>query len=302
MTWVEKAWLWLTSQDNTDEANAYNDEQAQKKDLDRFNLGLESFRKKNSFMGIPEDFKAIRSGALDPSRGIHNSDNISIDRTTGQPIRTNSNTAKPDIYIGFGTNGFSFYANPLVVVAIAIDLYSQNNIKNTKDLKDETKLETEKYNQKRHKHKDLFFNIVKNNQTGRIFAGGDLYNAGAGSKQYDLLNPYEPYKYFMEQSDISLEDIRAIIKDELPKPGKQSYYPGVDSEIEWAGGNKNIRGSQLIFNTSLRTTYQKFKEASEWWQTGVYGYKSLEFNYSLNDLLNRRIKAMMTDFKLKNKS
>lgn len=106
----------------------------------------------------------------------------------------------------------------------------------------------------------------------------------------------------MEQSDVSLEDIRVILKDELPKAGRQSYYSGVDSEIDWAGGNKNIRASQLIFNTSLRITYQKFKEAEQWWQTGIYGYKSLEFNYSLNDLLNRRTKALIMDFKLKNKS
>lgn len=103
----------------------------------------------------------------------------------------------------------------------------------------------------------------------------------------------------MEQSDVSLENIRVILKDELPKAGRQSYYPGVDSEIDWAGQNKNIRASQLILNTSLRTTYQKFKnlDTARFYSFGYYKY-----NYNLNDLLNRRIRAMMIDFKLKNKS
>ncbi|PAF53691.1 hypothetical protein BKH42_04120 [Helicobacter sp. 13S00482-2] len=270
----------------------------QKSDANDFNSKLESFRKKHHFLGLPEDFKAILSKAIDPKHGgkLPNNPEPPIGGFNNNFINQGNAFS-----IGFGTNGFRFYVNPIAVIGIGINLFSQSYNKNTKELEEETARETEKYNQKRHKHKDLFFDIVRSNQTGRIFAGGDLYNAGAGSKQYDPLSVYEPYKYFMEQSDISLQDITAILKDDLPKAGKRSYYPGVDSKIDWAGQNKNIKSSQLLLNTSLRVTYQKFKEASKWWGTGKTLQRSLIFNYNLNDLLKRRTKALITDFKLKNK-
>lgn len=256
-------------------------------------------KKKYSF--LPSDFEVTKRVITnDPNIGRMPNTGTGVDPATGQPKKNNSPSNSPgSVGINFGSDGFSAYINPGKVVGDIINLFSQNDIKNTQELKNETAIEIEKYNQKKYKHNDLFFNIVKNNQTSSIFAGGDLYNAGAGSKQYDPLTPYEPYKYFMEQSDISNEDIRVILKDELPKAGRESYYPGVDSEIEWAGGNKNIRGSQIILNTSLRTIYEKFKDLSTW---GVDYYGYYEYNYNLNDLLVRKMRAMITDFKLKNKS
>lgn len=271
----------------------------------------EIYKKQNPF--LPSDFKITRFiNTKDPNFGRHTSTGTETDSTTGQPIKGSNNTNfNPDFGLSFGTNGTKILYNTGALIGYGVKTFEKLGAKlgwwsDTDSVNEDTQntitqitQQEEIYNQKKHKHKDLFFNIIRNNQTGRIFAGGDLYNAGAGSKQYDPLSPYEPYKYFMEQSDISLEDIRAILKDDLPKAGKQSYYPGIDSEIDWAGGNKSIRASQLILNTSLRITYQKFKDFSTWGSLDDIGY--YEYNYNLNDLLNRRIRALTTDFKLKNK-
>lgn len=282
---------------------------------EKFNRHLEEFRNKKSFLYLPSDFKAVGmdlSTIYDPNFGRHPSTGTETDPATGQPVKGSNNTNfNPDFGLSFGTNGTKILYNTGALIGYGVKTFEKIGAKlgwwsDTDSVNEDTQntitqitQQEEIYNQKKHKHKDLFFNIIKNNQTGRIFAGGDLYNAGAGSKQYDPLSPYEPYKYFMEQSDISLEDIRVILKDDLPKAGKQSYYPGIDSEIDWAGGNKSIRASQLILNTSLRTTYQKFQEEAKTFGRTLNG--KLEFNYSLNDLLNRRIRALTTDFKLKNK-
>lgn len=271
----------------------------------------EVYKKQNPF--LPSDFKITRFiNTKDPNFGRHQSTGTETDSTTGQPVKGSNNTNfNPDFGLSFGTNGTKILYNTGALIGYGVKIFEKIGAKlgwwsDTDSVNEDTQntitqitQQKEIYNQKKHKHKDLFFNIIRNNQTGRIFAGGDLYNAGAGSKQYDPLSPYEPYKYFMEQSDISLEDIRVILKDDLPKAGKQSYYPGIDSDIDWAGGNKSIRASQLILNTSLRITYQKFKDFSTWGSIDDIGY--YEYNYNLNDLLNRRIRSLTTDFKLKNK-
>lgn len=282
---------------------------------EKFNKHLEEFRNKKSFLYLPNDFKAVGmdlSTIYDPNIGRPLNTGTETDSTTGQPVNGSNNTNfNPDFGLSFGTNGTKILYNTGALIGYGEKIIEKIGAKlgwweDTDSINEDTQntitqitQQKEIYNQKRHKHKDLFFNIIRNNQTGRIFAGGDLYNAGAGSKQYDPLSPYEPYKYFMEQSDISLEDIRVILKDDLPKAGKQSYYPGIDSDIDWAGGNKSIRASQLILNTQLRTTYQKFQEEAKTFGRTLNG--KLEFNYSLNDLLNRRIRSLTTDFRLKNK-
>lgn len=282
---------------------------------EKFNKHLEEFRNKKSFLYLPNDFKAVGmdlSTIYDPNIGRPLNTGTETDSTTGQPVKGSNNTNfNPDFGLSFGTNGTKILYNTGALIGYGVKTFEKIGAKlgwwsDTDSINEDTQntitqitQQEEIYNQKKHKRKDLFFNIIRNNQTGRIFAGGDLYNAGAGSKQYDPLSPYEPYKYFMEQSDISLEDIRVILKDDLPKAGKQSYYPGIDSDIDWAGGNKSIRASQLILNTSLRITYQKFQEEAKTFGRTLNG--KLEFNYSLNDLLNRRIRSLTTDFKLKNK-
>lgn len=270
----------------------------------------EYYKKQNPF--LPSDFKITRFiNTKNPNFGRAPSTGTKTDSTTGQPVNGSNNTNfNPDFGLSFGTNGTKILYNTGALIGYGVKTFEKIGAKlgwwsDTDSVNEDTQntitqiTQQKEINQKRHKHKDLFFSIVRNNQTGRIFAGGDLYNAGAGSKQYDPLSPYEPYKYFMEQSDISLEDIRAILKDDLPKPGKQSYYPGIDSDIDWAGGNKSIRASQLILNTSLRITYQKFKDFATWGRLDDIGY--YEYNYNLNDLLNRRIRSLTTDFRLKNK-
>lgn len=274
----------------------------------KFNSGLEKFRKIKSYLYLPSDFKATGmdlNTIEDPNVGRVIQDGQNIDETTGRllPNSGGGGGRRPDYGFSFGTNGIGVFINPIAAIRDIVNLFNQKTNDDTQETQKQIRLEREKYNQKKQKHEDLFFKIVKNNQTSRIFAGGDLYNAGAGSKQYDPLSPYEPYKYFMEQSDVSLENIRVIMKDELPKAGRGSYYPGVDREIEWAGGNKNIRASELILNTQLRTTYQTFKKEADTGTFNKHGINgSFIFNYSLNDLLNRRMRAIITDFKLKNKS
>lgn len=291
---------------NNDEAIEYNRKEYAKILVKHFNSGLEHFRKRKSYLYLPSDFKATGmdlNTVRDPNEGRVPNIGNETNQTTGGPAPGGGGGGRrPDYGFSFGTNGIGVFINPIAVIRDIVNLFSQKINDDTQETQKQTRLETEKYNQKKQKHEDLFFKIVKNNQTSRIFAGGDLYNAGAGSKQYDPLSPYEPYKYFMEQSDVSLENIRVIMKDELPKAGRGSYYPGVDREIEWAGGNKNIRASELIFNTQLRTTYQTFKKEADTGTFNKYMGSKIIFNYSLNDLLNRRMRTIITDFKLKNKS
>ena len=67
-----------------------------------------------------------------------------------------------------------------------------------------------------------WFDIYSDTETiGRVLAGGDVYNAGAGSELYSISDAYEPYRY---QTGI----VSQYVNDETDKMVNHNrYYYGM---------------------------------------------------------------------------
>lgn len=87
-----------------------------------------------------------------------------------------------------------------------------------------------------------------------IFANGSLYKQGApGSKSYNPLIPYEPYKYITgDTKDNSYDDI-LMNRAHLKLAGNREYFSNLWADANWLTPDRSRKNKHLISYIQTRT-------------------------------------------------
>lgn len=155
--------------------------------------------------------------------------------------------------------------------------------------------------------KDIFKREMKNEALTQIlmknpfaiFANGALYKKGRpGSKTYDPLTVWEPYKYIM--GDIKEDEYNDILQNRshYKLAGNKDYFAHIWDEPNWQmpDRSKTIRYRYDAYNHKIRMLNEGYKELQflGWYAYYDINNKKPVLNYvqKLNDLYEKEIKAV----------
>lgn len=220
-----------------------------------FDLDLIAKTDKDGIVINTDEIKIFVDYGLDKYKQIIKKYNLDISEDLLNKSYQNIKKAiTPEYYLGIEVSPASgFYANLInnignLAKSISITAFNTDKLKfEHQRIKSKTYFMNER--QKENNINDI---LIKNPFT--IFANGELYKKGrAGTKSYEPLTPYEPYKYIT--GDIASNEFDDILQGRAhyKLAGNREYFNHIYPEAQWQNPDiKTMLNKYIMINLKNR--------------------------------------------------